>query len=722
MARKILLADDSVTAQNMGRRILSDAGYEVITVNNGSAALKKIAEIVPDLIVLDVYMPGYGGLEVCQRLKESQATARIPVLLTVGKLEPFKVDEARRVRADAHIVKPFDSTELLAAIIKLEDRIVPQALAGKPARSAKAGSGIETPRRGRDKSTDAGSETTSGWKKRLGIPRSAPKEELGEDIEESRPKTVRTTFQDLSRRGNPQPAEAKLPETPAAQETSPASENPAARPFENFTVERLIAMETKASETDVAALSPESAPKETAETTESTAEPEAMLPEVAAETSLQEAAALEVSPAVEPPPPEGITQELPSASVKEVRTEQSPSEAEVMAAVASLSPAGGDSEKAQEDSNNERAEKGTVTALDAALAAVGAVCGPRWIAEPVALSDGDSHLILESEMEKTYAAFAAAESAQALAAAEIKSDVSTSENASAGEVQNLPTESFVESQLARAVRVEELTPIEASEPAASEDAVAHADSEPSLQSAVERPLESLALESVSVESGAEAIASSPAETTDAKPETVEVAAAEVAAAGNAAGEDTSTAYREIAYAAAASGSSSQVEARRSGATSIVSEFPVGAPTPTPTETPEPFRTISGDSAMSVEAEASGAVEAVVETVPSTSDITAPTPDHPESESQLAAAWQNWRQIRESVAGPQLTTQIADAAAAGFKQMRGEEKSDPQETEAAASNRAAAEASTIAGIVDSVFAELKPKLMQEIARKLAEERK
>ena len=72
MARKILLADDSVTAQNMGRKILADAGYEVITVNNGSAALKKIAETKPDLIILDVYMPGYSGLEVCQRLKEAQ--------------------------------------------------------------------------------------------------------------------------------------------------------------------------------------------------------------------------------------------------------------------------------------------------------------------------------------------------------------------------------------------------------------------------------------------------------------------------------------------------------------------------------------------------------------------------------------------------------------------------------------------------------------------------
>src|SRR6185312_10033831 len=125
LARKVLLADDSVTAQNMGRRIMTDAGYEVITVNNGSAALKKIHESQHDLIVLDVYMPGYGGLEVCQRLKESEATMKIPVLLTVGKMEPFKVDEAKRVHADGHIIKPFDASELLSALTKLEDKIVP---------------------------------------------------------------------------------------------------------------------------------------------------------------------------------------------------------------------------------------------------------------------------------------------------------------------------------------------------------------------------------------------------------------------------------------------------------------------------------------------------------------------------------------------------------------------------------------------------------------------
>ena len=79
MPRTVLLADDSVTAQNMGRRILTDAGYEVITVNNGSAALKKIHEVRPDLIVLDVYMPGYGHVMAFQMTKErTQAVIATP--------------------------------------------------------------------------------------------------------------------------------------------------------------------------------------------------------------------------------------------------------------------------------------------------------------------------------------------------------------------------------------------------------------------------------------------------------------------------------------------------------------------------------------------------------------------------------------------------------------------------------------------------------------------
>src|ERR1700689_3788830 len=118
----------------MGRKILADAGYDVVTVNNGSAALKRITELKPDLIVLDVYMPGYSGLEVCQKLKDSEETAHIPVLLTVGKLEPFKPQEARRVRAEGYIVKPFEASELLSALSKLEDRGCPRGERGKAGR------------------------------------------------------------------------------------------------------------------------------------------------------------------------------------------------------------------------------------------------------------------------------------------------------------------------------------------------------------------------------------------------------------------------------------------------------------------------------------------------------------------------------------------------------------------------------------------------------------
>jgi CheY-like chemotaxis protein len=193
LARKILLADDSVTAQNMGRKILADAGYDVVTVNNGSAALKRINEINPDLIVLDVYMPGYSGLEVCQRLKESADTAHIPVLLTVGKLEPFKPEEARRVRADSYIVKPFEASELLTAITKLEDRMVPHAAEGS--RFGATVGGVER-FNGEASSRKSARvpETDTGWKNRIRFPSKKKKEE--EPDPEDVAAAAGATFQD----------------------------------------------------------------------------------------------------------------------------------------------------------------------------------------------------------------------------------------------------------------------------------------------------------------------------------------------------------------------------------------------------------------------------------------------------------------------------------------------------------------------------------------------
>jgi len=135
VALKILLADDSMTAQKMGQKILADAGHEVIAVSNGAAAVKKIASEKPHLVVLDVYMPGYTGLEVCERVRASEETAKIPVLLTLGKMETgaFKPEDATRVKADGVIIKPFEASDLLAAVKKIEEKLSAPAEAAPPA-------------------------------------------------------------------------------------------------------------------------------------------------------------------------------------------------------------------------------------------------------------------------------------------------------------------------------------------------------------------------------------------------------------------------------------------------------------------------------------------------------------------------------------------------------------------------------------------------------------
>ncbi|MCU1306462.1 MAG: response regulator receiver protein [Acidobacteriaceae bacterium] len=121
MATKILLADDSMTAQKMGKDILTTAGYEVTAVSNGAAASKKLVDKF-DVIILDVYMPGYSGLEVCEKIRANMEIAKTPVLLTVGKMEHYEPADTQRVKADGVIIKPFEATDLLAVVRKLVEK------------------------------------------------------------------------------------------------------------------------------------------------------------------------------------------------------------------------------------------------------------------------------------------------------------------------------------------------------------------------------------------------------------------------------------------------------------------------------------------------------------------------------------------------------------------------------------------------------------------------
>lgn len=119
MGSKILLADDSITIQKVVNLTFSDEGIEVIAVSNGDAAERKLDEVKPDLVLADIFMPGKNGYELCEAIKQNPKFRNVPVVLLVGAFEPFDQAEARRVRADAHLTKPFESRTLVETVRKL---------------------------------------------------------------------------------------------------------------------------------------------------------------------------------------------------------------------------------------------------------------------------------------------------------------------------------------------------------------------------------------------------------------------------------------------------------------------------------------------------------------------------------------------------------------------------------------------------------------------------
>jgi CheY-like chemotaxis protein len=107
--RKLLLADDSLTIQKVVSLTFGDEAMEVTTVGSGAAALEKLGDSLPDIVLADVFMPEPNGYALCERIKTDERTRHIPVVLLVGTFEPFNEAEARRVGADEVLTKPFQS-------------------------------------------------------------------------------------------------------------------------------------------------------------------------------------------------------------------------------------------------------------------------------------------------------------------------------------------------------------------------------------------------------------------------------------------------------------------------------------------------------------------------------------------------------------------------------------------------------------------------------------
>ena len=125
---KILVADDNSNVQKTMALALADLGVEVVAVNNGEAAVRKLADISPDLVLADIFMPVRNGYEVCEYVKKDPRFSHVPVVLLVGAFDPFDEREAQRVGADGILKKPFVPPDPLIAMVKT---LLDKGLAGK---------------------------------------------------------------------------------------------------------------------------------------------------------------------------------------------------------------------------------------------------------------------------------------------------------------------------------------------------------------------------------------------------------------------------------------------------------------------------------------------------------------------------------------------------------------------------------------------------------------
>jgi CheY-like chemotaxis protein len=133
MAKKILLADDSITIQKVVELTFSDGDYEVTAVNNGAKAIQKLSEMRPDIILSDIIMPEKNGYEVCEFVKSHPEYRTIPVVLLTGTFEPFDPDRADKAGCDAVVTKPFESQSLIHKVEELIDQARASAPAPAPA-------------------------------------------------------------------------------------------------------------------------------------------------------------------------------------------------------------------------------------------------------------------------------------------------------------------------------------------------------------------------------------------------------------------------------------------------------------------------------------------------------------------------------------------------------------------------------------------------------------
>ncbi|MGE5330042.1 MAG: response regulator [Deltaproteobacteria bacterium] len=121
--KKILVIDDTELTVNLIKEILTDAGYEVIVANDGRTGLQMVRQEKPDLVILDVVMPGLDGFEVCKILREDESNNLMPILMLTAQDNEDDKLMGLELGVDDYIIKPFNHRELTSRVRNTLKRI-----------------------------------------------------------------------------------------------------------------------------------------------------------------------------------------------------------------------------------------------------------------------------------------------------------------------------------------------------------------------------------------------------------------------------------------------------------------------------------------------------------------------------------------------------------------------------------------------------------------------
>ena len=110
---KVLVVDDDVNICELIRLYLEKEGYEVLAVYSGTKALEVFSDFTPNIVILDIMLPGIDGLQVCREIRKK---SNIPIIMLTAKGETFDKVLGLELGADDYIVKPFDPKELIARV------------------------------------------------------------------------------------------------------------------------------------------------------------------------------------------------------------------------------------------------------------------------------------------------------------------------------------------------------------------------------------------------------------------------------------------------------------------------------------------------------------------------------------------------------------------------------------------------------------------------------